>query len=70
VNTKRTDQLVPGDRVKLANGLVRTVAEIADSGYRNNGGKTIWNVTYREPAVPGVWSDGNSAVGYSMWELA
>lgn len=68
--TKTTAELLPGDRVVLPGGLVRTVDRVVPNGWLNYRNEPIYNVMYREPAIPGVWSDGNSGIGASLWLVA
>lgn len=66
----RTDELKAGDRVLLPGGIVRTVDRVVESGWLNAKNEPILSVMYREPGVPGVWSEGNSGCARSLWLLA
>lgn len=70
---KRTDQLKPGDRVRLPGGAIRTVSHVTDSGYVNRHNRPIRTVHYVEPAdgpsVRGTWgSTANTAADATVWE--
>jgi hypothetical protein len=64
-----TDQLKPGDRVRLPGELVRTVKEVKVSEFLNRNNKPILYVMYLEGRTP-EWSEGNSAIFSSEWEIA
>ena len=72
-----TDQLQPGDRVFIPYIVARldphegwrTVREVIDSGYVGGKNEPILNVRYVEPAIPGVWGDGNSGTRSSVWAV-
>ena len=66
---KCTFELVPGDRVLLPGGRIRTVKEVKDSGMVNFHKVPIHYVMYAEGATDG-WSEGNSAALSSTWRLA
>lgn len=65
---KRTDELDAGNVVQLPGGIVRTVDEIADSGYVNYRDEPIFYVNYREGRTR-EWSSGNSGIARSTWEV-
>jgi hypothetical protein len=70
--TKRTCDLVAGDRVILPRGVVRTVATITATRWENHRGQTIFALHYVEvdPADLAEWSGGNTAIAASEWEIA
>lgn len=65
---RETNQLQAGDRVRLIGGLIRTVASVKANGTFNYRNQPIFDVIYREPASA-QWSDGNSAIAESIWEV-
>ena len=67
MSIKLVSSLVPGDRIYVHSGIVRTVAEVVDSGYRGIvGNRPILYVRYRpfDPTVTDAhWAeraDGHS----------
>jgi hypothetical protein len=69
IRSKLTSELLPGDRVKLPSGIVRTVREVKESEFLNRNNKPILYVMYAEGRTP-EWSEGNSGIAISRWELA
>jgi hypothetical protein len=67
--TKRTDELVRGDRLLIGNRLVRTVESVVPNGYVNRRDEPLYNVTYAEGEEPGVWSGGNSGAPGTEWTV-
>lgn len=65
---KRTDQLMPGDRVRLPGGLVRTVKYVGTSNFVAARNQPILYVIYREGRTP-EWSAGNSSIRFNTWEV-
>jgi hypothetical protein len=65
---KRTDELKPGDVVRVNSYIVRTVDRVVPTGYISYSNEQIHNVMYRETASD-EWSDGNSAAPSSVWEV-
>lgn len=73
---KRTDELVPGDRLRMPrnnNGapIIRTVSAIERGPYLNRRNEPIYNVKYAELDVNDGWNGyGNSGIASTEWELA
>lgn len=65
---KRTDELLPGDRVKLPGNVVRTVETVKPVGVQSNAREELQVVIYTEGAADG-WGYGNTANPSSLWEI-
>lgn len=65
---RRTDQLEPGDRVTLRNGIVRTVDRITPTDYTGTTGLPIVAVYYAEGRTD-EWSEGNTATSETLWTV-
>ena len=57
---KRTDQLKPGERVMVNGHYLRHARSATESSWVNFRNQTIFN----------DWSDGNSGIAFSEWEMA
>lgn len=66
---KRTSELQRGDRVVVFGRLVRTVERVTPAGYVGMTGRPVFHVYYQEGRTP-EWSNANSAIATTEWELA
>lgn len=60
---RRTDELRPGDSIRLPHGLVRTVLEVAQTRLVTVEDEPVVVVLYVEPGL------GNTAVAGTVWEV-
>lgn len=66
--SKRTDQLVKGDKVLLVGRHVRTVESVVETQWLNYSNDPILAVFYREGDTT-EWSGGNTGAPETLWEL-
>jgi hypothetical protein len=66
---RRTDELLPGDRLLINGRYIRTVATVRDSGWLNFRDEPIFSVRYAEGDTA-EWSGGNSGIASSLWTVA
>lgn len=64
---KRTDQLKPGDLVRINRNIQRTVKSVGPCGYVNRDGEPILTVLYAEGDTE-EWGPGNSTSASDLWE--
>ena len=68
MTTLQTWQLVPGMRVELPLGHVRTVERVELTGETNYRNEPLYAVTYAEGSTA-EWSGGNSGCARTAWQV-